>query len=134
MAKAPINLKPKRKNTMINDLKEAFPVGTKYIERAYPFREYTVVDHLRTYNDAGELTAFRYVAEHEFMGQTVRDCEVSDVTIRRALADEKDSLRRKVLAEKRGKTAFQKKCERRASITNLSRQTGLSIAVLQRMI
>lgn len=43
----------------------------------------TVTDILRTYNAAGDLVRIRYVAQHQFMGQTVTDHDVCETTIAR---------------------------------------------------
>jgi hypothetical protein len=40
-----------------------------------------VTDILKTYNSKGELVKIRYVAEHQFMGQTVTDRDVVETTI-----------------------------------------------------
>lgn len=45
----------------------------------------TIVDILRTVNLAGECVKLRYVATHEFCGQTVTDHDVLDVTIAKGL-------------------------------------------------
>lgn len=47
-----------------------------------------VTDILKTYNSAGELVHVRYVAAHQFMGQTVTDSDVVAVTIARNLIAE----------------------------------------------
>lgn len=41
-----------------------------------------MIDVLRTYNSAGELTQIRYVAEHELTGCKVIDRDVLETTIR----------------------------------------------------
>lgn len=45
----------------------------------------TVVDIYKTYNGANELVKIRYVATHEFMGQTITDYDVIETTIARGL-------------------------------------------------
>lgn len=58
-----------------------FSIGTQYLTRGKHPRLCTVTDVLRTYNSAGELVRLRYVATHEFMGQTLTDSDVCDTTI-----------------------------------------------------
>ena len=63
-------------------LKENIKVGTQFIRRGTKRRDVeTVTDIYKTYNLAGELVKERYVATHEFMGQTVTDCDVVAPTI-----------------------------------------------------
>lgn len=45
----------------------------------------TVTDILTTRNTAGEVVKIRYVATHDFCGQTVTDHDVLEVTIARGL-------------------------------------------------
>ena len=45
----------------------------------------TVTDVLKTYNSKGELVQTRYVATHDFCGQTVTDRDLLATTIARAL-------------------------------------------------
>jgi hypothetical protein len=61
--------------------KEIFPIGTKFKSRGKHPRECTVVDIFKTYNSKDELVSVRYVAEHQFMGQTVTDTNVLHTTI-----------------------------------------------------
>lgn len=65
-----------------------YPIGTKYQTRGKVKRICTVVDILKTYNAAGELVKVRYVSEHEFCGQMVRDYDVVAVTIARGIISE----------------------------------------------
>lgn len=65
-----------------------FPIGTKYRTRDRVPRTCTVVDVHKTYNAAGELVKIRYVATHEFFGQTITDSDVVDATIARGLLSE----------------------------------------------
>lgn len=50
--------------------------------------ECTIVDVLTTRNLAGEVVDTRYVATHQFLGQTVADRHVCDVTVARGLVSE----------------------------------------------
>lgn len=58
-----------------------FPIGQSFKTRGKGQRYCRVVDILKTYNCAGTLVKVRYVAEHEFMGQTIRDEDVCETTI-----------------------------------------------------
>lgn len=62
-----------------------FAVGTTFRSHGKHPRECTVVDVWRTYNSMGELVKLRYVATHQFMGQTLTDYDVCDTTIARNL-------------------------------------------------
>jgi len=54
-----------------------FPIGTKYLDHGRNPRECTVIDVLRTYNAKGEqIRQIRYVATHQFMGQTVTEYSI----------------------------------------------------------
>jgi len=57
-----------------------FPIGTTFTPRGKVKRLHTVVDCLTTTNAKGEVVKMTYIAEHEFMGQTVTS-EVIDTTI-----------------------------------------------------
>lgn len=59
-----------------------YPVGTVYHDRNN--RVCTIVDRLTTTNLAGEVVRVRYVATHEFMGQTVTDRDVTPLEVMRA--------------------------------------------------
>lgn len=70
-----------------------FPVGTKFKRIGLKHAKVeTVVDILTTTNLAGEVVSIRYVAEHEFMGQTVRDSDVLGTTIARGLVESQPEL------------------------------------------
>lgn len=56
-----------------------FEIGTDFYNAKR--QRCTVVDILRTYNWKDELVAVRYVAAHQFCGQTVIDRDVLDITI-----------------------------------------------------
>lgn len=60
-----------------------FQIGQQFKTPGKHPRICTVTDILKTYNSAGELVRIRYVATHEFMGQTVTDHDVCDATIAR---------------------------------------------------
>ena len=64
---------------MKNELR--FPIGTKFASRGKHPRVCTVVDYLTTTNSLGEVVRVRYVATHEFMGQTISDNDVCETTI-----------------------------------------------------
>lgn len=63
-----------------------YPIGTHFTTRGKHPRYCTVVDVLRTYNSKGELVSVRYVATHEFLGQTVTDYDVRATTIAMGVA------------------------------------------------
>ena len=67
-----------------------FPIGTKFLSSGKDVC--TVVDILKTYNNAGELVRIRYVAAHPFMGQDVYDYDVVDTTIAMRLLPEYQHL------------------------------------------
>lgn len=58
---------------------EFIPIGLKYPKKC------TVIDIWKTYNHKGELVKVVYVAEHEFLGQKIKDYDVVDTTIARGL-------------------------------------------------
>lgn len=58
-----------------------FAIGQKFKTRGKFPRLCTVVDIWQTYNSAGELVRIRYVAEHVFLGETVRDIDILETTI-----------------------------------------------------
>jgi hypothetical protein len=43
----------------------------------------TIIDIYKTFNSAGDLVKIAYVAEHQFLGQAIRDHDVCEVTIAR---------------------------------------------------
>lgn len=65
-----------------------FPIGTQYLTRGKHKDLCTVVDILKTYNNAGDLVSIRYVTAHEFCGQVVTDSSVVDTTIAMGLTPE----------------------------------------------
>lgn len=69
-----------------------FPIGTKYLTRGKRKDLCTVVDILKTYNNAGELVSIRYVTAHDFCGQQVFDYDVVDTTIAMGLTPEYQHL------------------------------------------
>jgi hypothetical protein len=65
---------------------QRFKIGTTYtVRRSGRARRWTVVDVWKTYNSAGELVKLRYVSEAMAYGQPLRDHDVCDTTIARAL-------------------------------------------------
>lgn len=65
-----------------------YPIGTRFKTRGKHPRDCTVVDVLRTFNSMSELVRVRYVATHEFMGQTLRNNDVVATTIARGLVSD----------------------------------------------
>ena len=60
-----------------------YPIGTTFIGRGKAKSLNKVIDILKTYNVAGDLVRVRYVAIHEFCGQSVVDRDVCETTISR---------------------------------------------------
>jgi hypothetical protein len=67
-------------------MKPRFQIGQTYLTRGKAPRVCTVKDILYTTNNDGELVKIRYIATHEFMGQTVTDNDVLETTIAMGLA------------------------------------------------
>lgn len=59
-----------------------FEIGTTFKTRGKHPKVCTVIDRLSTYNNCNELVKIRYVATHEFIGQTVTDYDVCETTIK----------------------------------------------------
>ena len=59
-----------------------FAIGTKFMQKG---RVCEVIDILKTYNNVNELVMIRYVAQHDFMGQKIKDHDIYDTTIARNL-------------------------------------------------
>lgn len=62
-----------------------YEIGTKYMSRGKHPKICTVTDILKTYNSVGELVKVRYISEHEFCGQMVKDYDVVATTIARGI-------------------------------------------------
>lgn len=62
-----------------------YPIGTTFSTGGKHPKTCTVVDHLTTTNSKGEVVNERYVATHQFCGQSVTDHNVVAVTIARGL-------------------------------------------------
>lgn len=69
------------------DREPKFQIGTRFSTRGKHPRICTVIDIWKTYNAVGAMVRFRYVATHEFMGQTLTDYDVVETTV--ALGAEK---------------------------------------------
>lgn len=67
---------------------KVYQIGTQFKTRGKVSRLCTVIDVLYTFNSRGELVSIRYVASHEFMGQTVLDRDVVATTIAMGLITE----------------------------------------------
>lgn len=65
-----------------------YAIGQKYRTRGKVPRVCTVVDIFKTYNSKGELVRVRYVATHDFMGQSVTDYDVPETAIAMGLVAE----------------------------------------------
>jgi hypothetical protein len=62
-------------------IEQRYPIGTQYRTRGKAPRLCTVTDIYRTFNSAGELVRLRYVATHDFCGQTLTEIDVVQTTI-----------------------------------------------------
>lgn len=69
----------------MNAAAATYEIGTKYTPVGRNGQQCTVVDILKTFNSAGELVRIRYVATHQFCGQTITDSDVCAATIARGL-------------------------------------------------
>jgi len=69
----------------MSDMKPQFEIGTKFTNRTNRKDICTVTDILTTRNSKDEVVRIRYVATHEFMGQTVTNNEVPQLTIARGI-------------------------------------------------
>jgi hypothetical protein len=71
-------------------MEQRFKIGTLFKTRGKHSRLCIVTDIHKTYNSKNELISIRYVATHEFAGQTVTNYDVCDTTIAMGLvgADE----------------------------------------------
>ena len=65
-----------------------YPVGTKFKTRGKAPRICTVTDYLVTTNLKGDIVKTRYVATHQFLGQTVTDRDIPETTISMGLIKE----------------------------------------------
>lgn len=65
-----------------------FAIGQRFHTRGKAPQLCTIVDILSTYNSANELVRIRYVATHEFLGQTVYDYDVVDATVAMGIVTE----------------------------------------------
>ena len=72
---------------MTTERQPRFAIGYQFTTRGKHQRVCTVTDIWRTYNAAGELVALRYVATHEFMGQTVTERDIVETTIARGVSN-----------------------------------------------
>lgn len=63
------------------DRQPKYRIGQQFKTRGKAPRVCTVVDILKTFNNAGDLVQLRYVATYEFLGQTVTDRDVPETTI-----------------------------------------------------
>lgn len=65
--------------------KPKFGPGTQFRTGGKGVRNCVIVDILVTRNIKGELVKWRYQSAHEFLGQTIRDDDVVEVTVARGL-------------------------------------------------
>ena len=62
-----------------------YPIGTIYMASGKAANLCTITDIHTTHNVAGELVKTRYVASHVFLGQTVTELDIVDVTVARGV-------------------------------------------------
>ena len=62
-----------------------YPLGTIYMASGKAANLCTITDTHTTHNVAGELVKTRYVASHVFLGQTVTESDIVDVTVARGI-------------------------------------------------
>jgi hypothetical protein len=62
-------------------MKQQFQISQQFRTRGKAPCLCTIVDVWRTYNVRGEMVRLRYVAKHQFMGQTITDHGVCETTI-----------------------------------------------------
>lgn len=62
-----------------------FNIGQQYKTMGKQSKICTIVDIHKTYDSKGEMVKLRYVSEHEFCGQTLKDEDVVETTIARGL-------------------------------------------------
>lgn len=68
-------------------IQSRFAIGQQYQTRGKRLVICTIVDIHTTYNAIGDVVKVRYVATHEFMGQTVTDRDVLVTTVAMGLID-----------------------------------------------
>jgi hypothetical protein len=78
-----------KRGAIVSAAIQRFPIGTQFKPRG---KDYvcTVTDYWVTRNLAGEVVQSRYVATHEFCGQTVTNCDIVDPTIARGIIAKTD--------------------------------------------
>lgn len=70
----------------MTNIEPRFAIGTQFTPyNLKNTRVHTIVDFLRTYNNAGELVKTCYETEHEFLGQTIRNRDVTETLIARSV-------------------------------------------------
>lgn len=67
-----------------------FAIGQQYKTMGKLPKVCTITDIYKTYNSKGEMVQIRYASQHEFMGQTLTDYDVIELTIARGLLKTND--------------------------------------------
>lgn len=75
---------------MSQDRELRWAIGTRYKNGGKYPKVCTVVDIYTTYNSQGEKVSTRYVSEHDFLGQKIRNYDVADATIARNIIREEE--------------------------------------------
>ena len=70
-----------------------YPTGTQFLSWGRNKKLCTVVDKLTTTNRAGDVVQVRYVATHEFCGQTVTNHDVPASSIARGIFALNESIK-----------------------------------------
>lgn len=65
-----------------------YPIGTQYMTRGKHPNLCTVTDQLTTTNAAGDVIKIRYIATHDFCGQSVMDEDVLEIAVSMGLINE----------------------------------------------
>jgi hypothetical protein len=77
---------------MTQDMQPRFKIGRTFITGKKNKQTNTIVDIFTTTNSDGKVVRIRYVTEHTFMGQVVRESDVLDITIAKALFEAGDAI------------------------------------------
>jgi hypothetical protein len=64
-----------------------FKIGQQYKTMGKNAKVCTIIDIHKTYNSNGEMVKLRYVSQHEFCGQILKDDDVVETTIARGLIE-----------------------------------------------
>ena len=73
---------------------QKYDIGTQFTRTTGRKNKHleTIIDVYRTYNNDSELVKIRYVASHEFTGQTITDYDVLETAIARSTIEKRKVL------------------------------------------